>query len=96
MGAVTVGTAAGNHQFNVTNTGTAPATFYAPTFTGANAADFTLYSSSCTGTLSPGANCYVLVDFTPSVATTENATFNINSNATGSPTVVSLTGTGTP
>ena len=80
---------------NVTNTGTAPVTFYAPTFTGTNAGDFALTYNGCAGSLNPGLNCNISLGFTPSITGVEKATLNLYSNATGSPLAISLAGEGT-
>ena len=51
--------------------------------------------SGCVGTvIQPNTSCQVNVTLTPTVTTTDNSTLTITSNATGSPQVVNLTGSG--
>ena len=49
---------------------------------------------SATGTLAAGASCTMNVLFTPQANGTRTATLNIADNATGSPQIVGLSGTG--
>ena len=57
-------------------------------------ADFA-QTNTCGSTLAPGANCIITVTFTPSNTSDENGTVSIADNATGSPQIVALTGSGT-
>ena len=50
--------------------------------------------NNCGTTLAVGANCAVAVTFTPSATGSRTGTITIVDDATGSPHVVSLTGTG--
>ena len=43
-----------------------------------------------------GGNCSIGVTFTPTAAGSRSATLSIGDNATGSPQLVNLTGTGAP
>ena len=62
---------------------------------GANAADFTLTSGTCSGTLSGNSSCTYAVRFKPSAAIAESANVAVSvSNDPTSPHNVSLTGTG--
>ncbi len=65
------------------------------TFTGANAADFTQGTSTCTTTLAVNATCTIEVIFTPSKASIESAALSIADSDSTSPQTVALTGTGT-
>ena len=84
----------------VTNTSTAAVNFNGVTITGANAGDFAVPAGtsgaacSATGTLAAGASCTINVLFTPGAAGARAATLNIADNATGSPQMVALSGTG--
>ena len=84
----------------VTNTSTAAVNFSAFTITGTNAGDFALPAGasgtvcSATGTLAAAASCTINVVFTPGAAGARTATLNIADNATGSPQLVALSGTG--
>ena len=84
----------------VMNTSTGPVNFTGFTVSGANAGDFAVplpnTSSGCspTGTLAAGASCTINVLFTPQANGARTATLNIADNATGSPQMVALSGTG--
>ncbi len=62
--------------------------------TGTNAADFTIASNSCPASLAAGASCTVGVAFKPSATGTRSASLSFTDSATGSPQVVSLSGSG--
>lgn len=65
--------------------------------TGPNAADFAISgSSTCVNglNLGVGLNCSIIITFTPSATGTRTATLTINTSATGSPHVMTLSGTG--
>jgi hypothetical protein len=79
----------------VTNTGSLPITPGAPTFTGTNAAMFTIPGggNSCVSTLAPAATCTISVTFTPT-GTPGAKSGTLNVPASGSSTqTASLTGT---
>lgn len=84
-------------SLTVTNYGSMGASFSSFALTGTNAADFFLSANSCpTGTtlLTPSTSCYISISFTPSAAGVRTASLVITDNATGSPQIVSLSGTG--
>lgn len=58
-----------------------------------NSADYTP-NGACVGTIQPNTSCQIGVTFTPSVTGTDNHTFTITSNGTGSPQAVALNGSG--
>jgi Ca2+-binding RTX toxin-like protein len=65
------------------------------TLGGANAAEFSVTSNTCTGAnLAIGATCSVGVRFTPNGFGARSATVSIASNGAGAPHVVALSGTG--
>jgi hypothetical protein len=84
----------------VTSNSTAAVNFTGFTVGGANASDFAVplpnSSTGCspTGTLAAGASCIINVVFTPQANGPQTATLNIADNATGSPQMVALSGTG--
>jgi hypothetical protein len=84
----------------VMNTSTGPVNFTGFTTSGADAEDFSVplpnTSSGCspTGTLAAGASCTINVLFTPQANGARAATLLIADNATGSPQMVALSGTG--
>jgi len=60
---------------------------------GANPGDFA-QTNTCGSSLAVAANCTISVTFTPSAGGSRSASLNVTDNASGSPQVVSLTGTG--
>jgi hypothetical protein len=78
----------------LSNTGNAALSITSIALTGTNASDFD-QSNTCGGSLPAGANCPIVVWFTPSIAGTEAASLSITDNASGSSQTVSLSGTGT-
>ena len=79
----------------VTNTGTTDLKITTVTAGGPNMADFPVGSDTCSNaTVSAGKTCTVSVEFAPSTAAAESATLTFTDNASGSPQVVNLTGTG--
>ena len=94
VGPSNVGIPLDSSKVFIKNTGTATVTFTGISIGGPNAADFTLQAGACTGSLSPLSACLTGVTFTPSTASTETATLQIQSDATGSPQILNLTGIG--
>jgi hypothetical protein len=94
LGVEPLSTTSGQTYVAVENTGTTPVTFTSAAIGGTNAGDFTISSNGCSGTLSPLANCYEYVTFTPTAAGQRTATLSFTDSATGSPQVVNLVGTG--
>jgi Phosphoesterase family len=73
-----------------TNTGRGALTFGSEPITG----DFSFTGQgTCSSSLAPGANCTISVKFTPTTGT-RAGTLTVNDNASTSPQVVTLTGTG--
>ncbi len=93
FGAQPVGSATAAQVITVTNTGTLDLTTGAIGFAGPAASDYTR-TTTCTGTLVPGASCTISVVLTPSAAGVRSATLSFTHNAAGTPATVSLTGTG--
>jgi hypothetical protein len=79
-------------QLTVTNPGSAPLVVSAVTSTGAPFVNPT--RGTCTAPLNPGASCRVTVSFLATAPGNYTGTLTIVSNATNSPTLVALTGTG--
>jgi hypothetical protein len=78
----------------VTNTGGLPLTVTGFTFTGADAGDFLVGSSTCAGALASGQSCELTVRFASEGAGARNALLQIIGDQSGSPTTVTITGTG--
>jgi hypothetical protein len=84
----------------VSNAGTGPVTFTGFSITGSGSGDFALAggagTGACnpTGTLAASSSCTIGVTFTPTAVGEFTATLTIADNATGSPQLVALNGTG--
>jgi ribosomal protein S8E len=78
----------------LSNTGNATLSITSLTMTGTNSSDFE-QTNTCGSSVAAGANCTIVVMFTPSIAGTETASLSIADNASGSPQTVSLSGAGT-
>jgi hypothetical protein len=78
----------------VKNTSTGTVTLTSETITGTNATSFLKSATTCGTTLAAGASCTVSVEFKPLAVGTLTASLSVADNATGSPQLVSLTGTG--
>ena len=89
-----VGLINSNTYFYVTNSGNATVTVTSQTITGANASDFSISSTTCTGQIAAGSNCYTYITFAPSAPGLRTATYQIADDATGSPQSVALSGVG--
>jgi len=90
-----VGASAGAQAVTVTNTGNATINLTTVLLTGSNPGDFSM-SGSCVGITSIAANatCSLSVNFTPTTIGARAATINFQ-DSTGTPHLLSLTGTGT-
>jgi phosphatidylserine/phosphatidylglycerophosphate/cardiolipin synthase-like enzyme len=77
----------------LTNSGSAALTISSITLGGTNAANFGT-TNTCGLTLAAGSSCMISATFSPAVATSYNATISIADSATGSPHVITLSGTG--
>jgi len=76
------------------NTGTATLNITSITFTGTNPTNFVKTASTCTTTLAASASCTISVAFKPTAVQAYAANLAIADNATGTPQLVALTGTG--
>jgi hypothetical protein len=77
----------------LTNSGTATLGITNVNLSGTNFADFS-QTNTCGSSVVAGGNCSINVMFTPTAAGTRRASLSITDNASGSPQIVSLTGTG--
>jgi hypothetical protein len=96
-----INTASARQTVTLTSTGTAPVSIYSVTIatTGqTGTSDFAIASGSCVSTslvsVNPQATCSVNILYTPTVAAAETGTLTITDSATGTPHVVTLTGSG--
>ena len=94
FGNQSLGVTSAAQTLTLSNTGNATLSITSLGLTGTNASDFD-QSNTCGSSLAAGANCTIVVMFTPSVAGTEAASLSIADNSSGSPQTVSLSGAGT-
>jgi trimeric autotransporter adhesin len=92
-----VGSAAAAQTVTLSNTGTAPLLLSGLAISGAAAADFSLGTGSCTSgsSVAAGSGCSLVLGFTPAAVGSRVAALAISHNAAGSPSTISLQGTGT-
>ncbi|WP_036517331.1 choice-of-anchor D domain-containing protein [Nevskia soli] len=94
----TVGTPSAAQTVILSNTGTAPLALSAVALGGADAADYTIASGStcaASGSVAINASCIVKIVFTPGAQGARAAALSITHDAAGSPSQVTLNGTGT-
>jgi len=94
FGSVAVGATSASQTVTLTNSGRMPVTIKSIGVTGANASSF-VFASTCGSSLAARASCTVHGYFSPAAAGAMSAAVNIVDNATNSPQVISLSGTGT-
>ena len=90
----TVNTHSTGQPVTLTNSGNAPLHVSSIVISGASSGDFTT-TNNCPSPLAPGAACTLSVSFTPSTAGARSSSLEIASDAAVSPSLVTLTGTGT-
>ncbi|MDA3935195.1 MAG: choice-of-anchor D domain-containing protein [Gammaproteobacteria bacterium] len=95
FGNVTVGQTSPAQTVSLSNTGSADLIVGSLVLSGDNAADFALAADNCSGqTLAPAANCSFDVTLTPNATGMLAAQVDVPSDATTSPDIVPLSGTG--
>lgn len=92
FGSVTTGTISPAQSITVSNTGNTNLVVSGITLTG-DAGQFTIVSNAC-GTVTPGGSCNIDVAFAPTTTGGKSAAVVIAHNAAGSPSIVTLGGTG--
>ena len=92
FGSVTTGTASASQTVTVSNTGASDLAVTGATLVGANPGEFSL-ANNCT-TVAPAGSCTISVAFAPTAVGAASATLSIAHNAAGTPSLVTLTGTG--
>lgn len=97
--AQSVGTTSASQTVTVFNNGSAALTISSVATTGADAGNFAIIqggSAPCVaaGNVAAGKSCTVMIAFTPASVGAKNATLNLSDNASGTPQMVALTGTG--
>ena len=93
--AVAVGSKGGQKTVTLTNTSAFDINIGSITFTGANPADFSVFSKTCGATLTAGASCTANIVFGPTATGTRTATLDFADSETNSPQTVSISGLGT-
>jgi hypothetical protein len=88
----TVGTTSAAQIITLSNPGTATLNISTITFSGSGSFS---ESNNCGATLAAGANCTFSYTFTPTSTGPATATVSVADNATGSPQIATITGTGT-
>jgi Protein of unknown function (DUF1573) len=88
-GGQTVGTTSAPQTLTLTNNGTTPLAIASITASG----DFA-ETNTCGSSLAPGASCTITVTFTPTAAGSRTGVVTITDNASSSPQIVALSGTG--
>ena len=78
----------------LTNTGTATLNITSITVSGTNSADFVVSANTCGSTLAVSTGCTLNVAFTPSILGAETANLVYTTNASSSPNIVPLSGSG--
>jgi hypothetical protein len=94
FGTIAVSNTSAPQNVTVTNVSTATVTFTGFAFAGTAAGDYLISANTCGGTIAAGTNCSVAVKFKPTTTGKRNAKLNVMNNGGGSPSSVSLTGTG--
>lgn len=89
------GTSSAAHSVTLSNSGNAGLSITAISVGGANSGDFQ-QTNNCGSNVAAGGSCSIGVTFTPTAMGSRLATLSIGDNATGSPQLVSLVGTGVP
>lgn len=96
FGQAPVGGQSDIQSFNVANTASSVLDVTGVALIGANPDQFQLTGDGCTpARTSAGLGCILNVLFSPTAEGTANATLRVTSNASNSPTVITLTGTAT-
>ena len=88
------GTTSGPQAATLKNTGDATLTISSISVGGTNPSDFA-QTNTCGSSLAAGASCSISITFTPASVASFSAIISVTDNATGSPQVVALSGTGT-
>jgi hypothetical protein len=91
FGNVTTGTSSAAQNVTITNTGNSNVTISQINFSGAG---YSVTGGSAPVTLSPTQNLILAAQFSPTVTGSVSASISITSNASGSPALVALSGTG--
>jgi hypothetical protein len=89
-----VGTTSGAKGIQLKNTGNGTFTISSIAISGTNATDFS-QTNNCPGSLAPGAQCNIVVNFSPTDFGTRTASLSVSGDALDGTQTASLTGSGT-
>jgi archaellum component FlaF (FlaF/FlaG flagellin family) len=95
FGNQTVGTPSTAQAVTVTNNGTKTLNITSTSIVGLERLDFAPLSNKCGTSLGVGKNCNIWATFTPQAVGARSATIQMVDNASNSPQVITLSGTGT-
>lgn len=87
-------TSTGGGGVTITNTGNGTVNFSSFTFTGTNAADFSINSNQCSTALLPDTTCTIYLQFTPFSTGLRTASLQIADDASNTPQTIALIGAG--
>jgi hypothetical protein len=90
-----MGSTSAAQSVTVSNPGSASLNISSIVIKGTNASDFS-EKNNCGNGVAAGSSCAVSVTFSPSATGSRSASLAVSDNATGSPQMVSLSGTGVP
>jgi len=90
----TVGSTTAAQTVTIENTGNATLMLTSETLTGTDSSSFVASANTCGATLASGSTCAVSVEFKPAASGALTASLSIVDNTTGSPQLVTLSGTG--
>ena len=88
-----IGTVSAAQIITLTNSGGAALTVSGVSITGTNAGDYA-QTNTCGSSVAVNANCAISVTFNPTAAGVRNASLSVADNASGSPQMATLSGTG--
>ena len=88
-----LGTTSAAQSVTVTNTGASALTISSVSVIGTNASDFA-ETDTCSSSIAVGASCTINVTFTPGASGTRSGGISLTDNASNSPQVISVSGTG--
>lgn len=89
----TQGTSSAPQTVTVISSGNAPLSISAVSLAGPDPSDFS-FTNNCTAPLQPGANCTIVIVFSPNASGQRTANLLISDDVPGSPQTIVLSGTG--
>jgi hypothetical protein len=93
FGQQNVGSTSAPQTVILSNTGNGSLSISSLAVSGTNSRDFA-QTNNCGGSVAAGTNCTITVTFTPSASGSRSASLTVSDNASGSPQIIGLSGTG--